>query len=153
MTSENKEVEKTLIYAGIGLDEDFLDNEYLQDYKRIICYDALPLIPHYEKDQAGYKNTKSKKCYFRALRRIYGTYEYKSDNKGHYLEFSKKGILIKYYYSTTSFNIDDIQGDIFIRGYVNEDWDYYERSVFLADDTDDTFLIENDIDYNILDFD
>jgi hypothetical protein len=145
----------TLIYAGIGYDSEFLDNDIFDTYNRIVAYDTLPFHAHYEHGQAGWKHTKTKKCFFRKLRNEFGTYE---KVNGH-LEFTlPNGGILEYHYSVNSHHVDIPHGDILIRGYFNDGakWlDAYndiERTIYLADDTCIPDELD-EIDYIMIDFD
>lgn len=99
----------TLIYVGAGLDSEFLD---LMDYPHYKLYDALPSTQHYNKGTAGYKHTKTRKCFMRALRRAFGTFEKRS---GQELYFP--GHNIQYKYGADSKDVCVPPGDILIRGF------------------------------------
>lgn len=138
-----------LIYAGIGWDSEFLD--VMKDYNKFIAYDTLPGFAHYRKGQRGWRSSKSKQCFFRQLRRSYGTYE---KLPGGRLHFKDTGIM--YHYSVNAHHVKVPPGDILVRGYVCESWirefNDPNRKIWATCDTNLHFLNDCDIDYEVVHF-
>lgn len=136
----------TLIYTGIGDDNDFLT--YMHKYDKYLVYDSLPYFKHYKKNEAGFKDTKSRKCFFRRLRKVFGTYENLDDGTLYFKDHN-----LTYHYSIDAETINIPKGDILIRGYFprSKRWidamSEEDRTVYVACDTSPEHLDEYCIDY------
>ena len=151
----SKKTTKRLIYPGVGYDDAFLN--ILDGYSNYVCYDTLPYYSHYKPGQRGYPPTKSKSCFFRKLRKTFGTYEKQDDGV---LSFAKHNMT--YHYSTNAelhAELSEIpHGDVLIRGYMplSRQWlDVFHdpnRVIYASCDTDLSHLDENGVDTEIVHF-
>jgi hypothetical protein len=135
----------TLIYTGAGDDNDFLS--YMPTYDKYMVYDALPYYKYYKKNEAGFKDTKSRN----RLRRVFGTYENLDDGT---LFFKDHNLI--YHYSIDSETIHIPKGDILIKGYAPRSKRWIDamseegRKVFVACDTIPQHLDEHCVDYKMV---
>jgi hypothetical protein len=102
----------TLIYPGCGYDEEFLQHEEIKTYKKIICIDMLPKVPHYKPDQAGWEFTKTPEVFFSKLKQEYGQYEVISETELFFPQFN-----LTYFHSTDVAQVQLPEGDMLIRGF------------------------------------
>lgn len=105
----------TLIYAGIGYDEEFVGLGL--GCKRSIAYDALPEKPHYKPGQAGWEHTRTPEAFFDKLKKEYGNFEVKGEKELYFPDHN-----LKYFHSTDCDNVEIPGGDVFVRGYLCTSW-------------------------------
>lgn len=128
---------KTLLYAGAGYDEEVM--KYLPDYDKYIFYDTLPNTPHYTEGQMGWEHTKTQKVFFKKLKKEYGKFERKGENELYF-----PGHNLTYFYNTDANDIKTLpDGDILIRGYWCESWNYSNRCVIISCDTCQVMATQN----------
>lgn len=63
----SKMVPTNCLYFGTGHDLSFMKTQQLRTVSNFTCVDALPRLPHYLPEHAGYENNKDEPTFLRVL--------------------------------------------------------------------------------------
>jgi hypothetical protein len=121
---ENKAmVPETLVYFGAGWDMSALGKKDFKRFGRHLYIDALPKIPHYEENQAGYAKGKDLVSFMHAIATSIKKYKWDGvfNQSGNQWIFKlRDGRYVEYWINTT---VEDALNDSYLRGEIwNAKW-------------------------------
>ena len=92
----------TLVYFGAGWDFKPVSDPYYSKFNHFIFIDALPKLPHYDPDQAGYEKSKDREAFIKTLKNA--ALKHKlilSSIRKNLLTFKNDNVKLEYYIDTT----------------------------------------------------